>query len=136
MTILFVGSNPSNTSITTDAFHSSTNSSRILSGWVKDIQGDKVHINVSNEKTEGNRALKQSEIKASLERLSEDIKRIAPVRIVALGKTATRALTLLQLTFYEMPHPSGMNRLLNDPAYVAQKIKELTEFCNQVSSNI
>jgi uracil-DNA glycosylase len=136
MKILFVGSNPSTASPTSDPFNNATSSSRILTEWVKDLEGDKVHINVSNEKTEGNRPLKQSEIKASLGRLAEDISRIAPARIVALGKTATRALTLLQVPFFEMPHPSGMNRLLNDPKYVEEKIKRLTEFLSPVSPEV
>jgi uracil-DNA glycosylase len=94
-----------------------------------------MHINVLNEKTDGNRPLRASEIKSNVPRLAEDIKGINPDRIVALGKTAARALTLLGIPFCEMPHPSGCNRKLNDPAYVQQKIKELTEFCNRVSSD-
>lgn len=134
-TILFVGSNPSQQSLTDAAFHGTTRSSKILTEWVKDVQGAKVHVNVLNKKTEDNRPLKRGEIKANLDRLAEDIRGLAPTRIVALGKTAVTALTLLGEKFYEMPHPSGRNRLLNDPAFVQQKIKELTEFCNRVSSD-
>jgi uracil-DNA glycosylase len=129
-TILFVGSNPSNASTCEVAFHGSTKSSKILTDWTRDIQGMKVHINVLNEKTENNRPLKTSEIKSNLTRLAEDIKATSPTRIVALGKTAAKALTLLQLDFYEMPHPSGRNRKLNDPAYVQEKVKGLLEFCS------
>lgn len=82
-----------------------------------------------NQKTEGNRPLKASEIRENASRLAGEIKGINPDRIVALGKTAATALTLLGLAFYEMPHPSGRNRLLNDPAFVEQKIKGLAQFC-------
>lgn len=128
--ILFVGSNPANASFCDIAFHTSTRSSKILTGWCMDLQGMKVHLNVLNQKTEDNRPLKKSEIKLNLERLASDIKGTSPDRIVALGKTAASALTMLGVEYYEMPHPSGRNRLLNDPEYVAGKVKGLIEFCN------
>jgi hypothetical protein len=129
-TILFIGSNPSNSSAINAAFHSPTSSSKILTSWCKDIQGIKAHLNVLNEKTENNRALKQSEIKLNIERLSSDIKIVAPTHIVALGKTAAKALALIGIEHYEMPHPSGRNRQLNDPEYVAKKIQGLVEYCS------
>jgi uracil-DNA glycosylase len=132
-TILFIGSNPSNASTCEVAFHGTAKSSHILTEWTKDVNGVKMHINVLNKKTENNRPLKASEIKENIGLLAENIKVINPTRIVALGKTASKALTLLQVDFYEMPHPSGRNRLLNDPKYVEEKIKGLVQFCNQTS---
>lgn len=132
LVILFVGSNPSNSSMTDSAFHGSTKSSQILSGWVAEIKGLKVHVNVLNKKTDNNRPLKTSEIKANLEQLASNVNGIKPDRIVALGKTAAKALTLLHLAFYEMPHPSGRNRKLNDKNYEAQKVKGLVEYCSQL----
>lgn len=131
--VLFVGSNPSNASFCDIAFHGTTRSSKILTGWCKDIQGIKVHLNVLNKKTEKNRPLKKSEIKLNLERLDNDIKALAPSYIVALGKTAATALSMLEVKYFEMPHPSGRNRLLNDPEYVARKVKELKEYCSSSS---
>ena len=128
--ILFVGSNPSQRSANDSAFHGSTRSAQILAEWTKDIPGTKIHINVVNKKTDDNRPLKASEIKDNLDNLTADILIAQADKIVALGKTAAKALTLLRVNFYEMPHPSGRNRLLNDPEYVAQKIKGLVEFCS------
>ena len=128
--LLFVGSNPSNASFCDIAFHASTKSSKILTSWCKDLQGIKIHLNVLNQKTENNRPLKKSEIKLNLDRLALDIKATKATHIIALGKTAATALSMLGVAYYEMPHPSGRNRLLNDPEYVAQKVKGLREFCS------
>jgi uracil-DNA glycosylase len=95
-----------------------------------------MHINVMNKKTDGNRPLKVSEIKENLESLRVDIVVAQADRVVALGKTAAKALTLLGVNFYEMPHPSGQNRLLNDPKYVEEKIKGLIEYCNPTSPEV
>lgn len=130
LVILFVGSNPSNSSMCDAAFHSSTRSSKILTGWCVDLQGMKVHINVLNKPTENNRPLKASEIAYCTKRLSDDIISIKPDRIIALGKSAAKALNKIGECYYEMPHPSGRNRLLNDPEYVAAKVKGLVEYCN------
>jgi len=132
-TILFVGSNPSNSSTCDTAFHGSTKSSKILTEWSKDLPPVKCHINVMNKKTEGNRPLKKGEIVANLDRLKDDLRCIEPKYVIALGKTAAKALTLLGVPHYEMPHPSGCNRKLNDKEFVAGKVKGLIEYCNPTS---
>ena len=136
LSILFVGSNPANASTCEAAFHGSTRSSQILTSWCDHIDGIKMHINVLNKKTENNRPLKQNEIKANLDRLKIDIETIAPDRVIALGKTAAKALSMIGVKFLEMPHPSGRNRLLNDANYVAQKVKSLREFCAPEGFNL
>jgi uracil-DNA glycosylase len=128
MTILFVGSNPSNASTCDIAFHGSTKSSKILTEWTKDIQGTKMHVNVLNQKTKNNRPLTASEVKVALPRLAIDLAGVD--KIVALGKTAAKALSQLGVSFYEMPHPSPRNRLLNDPAYTTEKVKGLISYCS------
>jgi len=130
-TILFVGSNPSQASTCELAFHTSTKSSKILTEWANHLEGVKMHINVLNDKTEDNRPLKKSEIKANLPRLKTDIDMINATYVVALGKTAAEALNSIGAKFYEMPHPSGLNRLLNDKEFVEGKIKGLIAYCNQ-----
>ena len=126
MTVIFVGSNPSNASTTEEPFHGSTRSSKILAEWTKNINVEKRYVNVANQKTENNRALTSAEIKAELPRLAQNL--VGADKIVALGKTAAKALTLLRVQFYELPHPSGLNRLLNNPRYVEEKIKGLQDY--------
>jgi uracil-DNA glycosylase len=135
-TILFVGSNPSNASLTEVAFHADTKSSKVLTGWANNLDGMKMHINVLNKKTEGNRPLRISEVGGNLEQLKSQLNTISADKVIALGKTAARALTLLGVEFFEMPHPSGRNRKLNDKEYVDGKIKELIDFCSTSSSKI
>jgi hypothetical protein len=133
--IVFVGSNPSNASVPSSAFHGSTRSAQILAQWTKDIDQSsvKTYVNVVEVKTDKNRPLKTSEIKANLSRLIKDVE--CADKIIALGKTAAKALSMLGVSFYEMPHPSGRNRLLNDPKYVEQKVKGLLQYCSEEGLN-
>ena len=92
--------------------------------------------NVANKPTPNNRALQKKEIVAALPALKNHIDwehsfYKEDLYLVAVGKTAVTALTLLHLDFYEMPHPSGLNRKLNDPYYILEKIKGLTEFISK-----
>ncbi len=133
---IFVGSNPSAISNNTIAFDSSTKSGKLIREW-NDAAGIDIsyYINVANSPTPDNRPLKKSEVVSGLKRLKEEIDwyqgmNTEEVRLVAVGKTAALALTLLGLPYYEMPHPSGLNRKLNDPAFVAEKINGLRDYLN------
>jgi uracil-DNA glycosylase len=141
MRITFVGSNPSQSSAVVTPFFEDTVSSRILKSWVARLLPEQhwiYYLNVANYTTHNNRPLNSAEIKAALPQLREVLDGIFPDRVVALGKTAEKALTLLGCDFYAMPHPSGLNRKLNDPKYVEEKIKGLIEYISPIEklSNI
>lgn len=132
--ILLVGSNPSQSANSTAAFDMSSKSGKTLREWIlKADLHDYIFYNVANKPTPKNRPLKKSEIVIALPALENNIKwqesfYKEPIYVIAIGKTAAKALTLLHMPFYEMPHPSGLNRKLNDPAYLEEKIKGLKEY--------
>jgi uracil-DNA glycosylase len=85
--------------------------------------------NIVSQKTENNRPLNSNERALAQVSLLERINRINPTRLVALGKTAASVLAKLELEYLEMPHPSGLNRKLNDRQYVEEKIYSLKCYC-------
>lgn len=46
--------------------------------------------------------------------------------VIALGNNASKALKNTE--HFKLPHPSFRNRLLNDPNYIKQKLKECKEY--------
>lgn len=68
----------------------------------------------------------------------QDLKRLSALleakkfdRYVALGKVAAWTYRKLGITeFYEMPHPSGLNRQLNDLTFLRNKLKGLQDYVN------
>ncbi len=130
MKVLILGSNPSTSSTSPLAFDLSTKSGRTLAGWLRitSIDSNIVMYNVSNTYTIGNRPLRQNEMGMNLARILDAVNMERPDRIVAVGKIASKALTLLRLSFFELPHPSGCNRLLNDPKFIEEKIKGLRDY--------
>ena len=134
--ILFIGSNPSQKASSTEAFTSDTASGRTMRSWIEGVKGNIVYDNIVPQVTENNRPLRPEEMAQALASLSERIKGINPDRIVALGKDAAKALSKLKLDFFEMPHPSGRNRKLNDKDYVAKQLVALRVFLeSSVSSS-
>jgi uracil-DNA glycosylase len=131
MKVLFVGSNPSQASKSELPFYGDTRSDKIVFSWINRLPDNCSWrlCNVADFKTENNRPLTLTEIKKSLPELSSKIGNAH--KIVALGKTAARALTLLHVDFYEMPHPSGANRKLNNKTYVEEKINGLLDYLQE-----
>lgn len=135
LNIIFVGSNPSVASSIPVPFWRNVKSTKVLHSWLNQLGNvdDNLHFfNVSDQPTENNRPLKLSEIRANLNTLNDKLNVFRfhgiEIKVVALGKTAEKALTLLRVPHYAMPHPSGLNRLLNDPLYVQEKINGLKNY--------
>ena len=45
-------------------------------------------------------------------------------KVIALGNVASNSLKKLNKDHFKMPHPSGLNRQLNDKEFEKKKIKE------------
>jgi uracil-DNA glycosylase len=128
MRILFVGQSPSKRNFDSNiAFHG-TQSFKTLINWIDKARLDYfdcVFVNActavdAKEPTESDIAL-----------LRETVKRQPwDTKVVAVGKVAAWALRSAGIENYlELPHPSGLNRQLNDKEFVAKKVEELRDFC-------
>lgn len=49
-------------------------------------------------------------------------------KVVALGKTAEKALTAIVVDYYALCHPSPLNRILNHPAHLETLLKGCREY--------
>lgn len=126
--IMFVGSNPSESSPNNTPFQETTKSYKFIQDkWLKDVDKNNLYItykNLSDDKIEGNKPLKKSDIK--VDKIREMIAdRYTDFKIVACGKTATMGLSMVGVDFFEMPHPSGLCRFWNDKEAGEAKIKEM-----------
>lgn len=50
--------------------------------------------------------------------------------VVALGNFVSDALSTLRIYHFKLPHPSGLNRLLNDKQYEIEKVEQLKRYMN------
>jgi hypothetical protein len=49
-------------------------------------------------------------------------------KIITLGATAGYALSLMGIRHYSLPHPSGLNRKLNQPGFIEQELSKCREY--------
>jgi uracil-DNA glycosylase len=127
MRIVFVGSNPSQKRKLNGAFTPDTVSGRVLHEWIRAAEIDLWHtLNIVDYITENNRPLNKSEILPHIPHIKLSLSFCT--KIVAMGKTAHKALQLAGIPHLEMPHPSGLNRKLNDPEYVSKCIAMLRDY--------
>ena len=135
MTIVFVGSNPSEASPDCEPFQRGTQSRRVLEAWIEAAGIDLTErksvflYNIANKPTPNNRALKKSEIISYIPLLKSILQ--SYTKIVSLGKTAHTALEMAGIAHLEMPHPSGRNFKLNNKDYVAACIERLRVYINE-----
>lgn len=125
--IIFAGSNPSTAAKSLVPFTPDTKSGQVLAMWIMAAGiEDHVQLNVVNYTTENNKPLSVPQMKEA----AHDIAQILNPhdKIVALGKTASKVLTMAGISHLELPHPSGRNRKLNCPFYVNECISKLRDY--------
>lgn len=124
--ILLVGSNPSVTSPDITAFHPDTRSRIVLDSWFIDIDADISYANICDQRMPNNRPLRISEIQECLPSLLNKINGYD--KVIALGKAASRALSMAEVSYFAAPHPSGLNRFWNDGVKAAWMIQSIRDY--------
>lgn len=129
--IAFVGSNPGKASPDDSPFHNETKSYKFIEDrWLPHLPELRyvAYVNLVDHKTKDNKSLKISDIQNNLPNIKTKIKNLAGYKLVACGKTAAKGLTLAGVSFFEMPHPSGLCRFWNDKEAGDKIIKEMVEW--------
>jgi uracil-DNA glycosylase len=134
--IVFIGSNPSTRSGDCSAFNPETKSSKILNKWIQSLETkeDVSFINIADFKKDLNKPLSVSEIRSNLPNLIAKLGDCKDKKLIALGASASKAMSFLNMNYFSVPHPSGLNRRLNDVSYVKKMLEQMKEFISEKSS--
>ena len=52
-------------------------------------------------------------------------------KIITIGKIAHNALNKINLEHFSLPHPSGLNRQINNKEFINDKLKSLQVYCSR-----
>ncbi len=117
--VLFVGdrANPK-TNASLDVPFVGTKSYRTLLEWFYRMDIDFTKVYLVNAYTPSGRAI----------RLPYDDIRARGIRVVALGDAAREALKDKDIKFFSLPHPSGLNRDLNDKKKLSESLAKCRDF--------
>lgn len=127
--ILFVGSNPSHLNTDPDVAMVGSKSEKTFNEWVEYLVPDGKYkvVNVSNKVTPNNRPLRKNEFE--LMHLANYC--LISTKIIALGNTAAEALEELGFEFYKLPHPSPLNRFLNNKVQAEAVLEDCKKWLEQ-----
>ena len=122
--ILFVGSNPSHLNNNPHIPFHGSRSEKNFNEWSNRLvpNGNYKVVNVSNALTPHNRPLREDEfdlLTLSINALDPEIN-----RVIALGNTASIALEMIGIKYFKLPHPSPLNRKINNKIYLDAILEE------------
>ena len=125
--ILFVASNPSHLNYDPLIPFAGSRSEKNFKEWAEFLapEGYKV-INAADQVTYNNRRIAKSEI--NIVDFKTKILNNKPTKIIALGTTASMALEMAGEVFFKLPHPSPLNRFLNNKVYLDAVLQECKEW--------
>lgn len=130
--VLVVGSNPSNDSPDLTAFHPNTKSGKKVRSWFNISEANIHYTNVSYKKTLANRPLTISEIKQEVPTLTAELHTIRPDAVIAVGSAAKKALDLIGVKYFHIPHPSGLSRFWNSKDDSENAVQALRDYISKV----
>lgn len=128
--VLFVGSNPSGVSPDRSAFHPNTRSRIVLDQWIERLSIEPSFMNLSDDPTPFNQTIKLSDI--DTDTIYEKLGQFKDHRVIGLGQTVCKVLKKLGITYFEAPHPSGLNRKLNDIKYLDDTLARMKSYIEEV----
>lgn len=126
--VLFVGSNPSKKNLHRRKAFEGTQSGIRLMSWIKFLGIGRAHaVNVSHRI--GKITFQENEIHFVCREIAKFSWRAhGGFSVVALGKAASKALASREIPHFTLPHPSGLNRKLNDHSYVESELRKCQKF--------
>lgn len=113
--IVFVGDKPSAKNLDPNIPFVGTKSYKTLLGWIADLDVDLNVTKVRNKDAAEELAILQSWFPH-------------PIKIVALGNAAAEALERCGASYFKLPHPSGLNRQLNDKDFLKKRLLQCKEW--------
>lgn len=129
--VVFIGHSPSKSAKTNAPFDVSTLSGRRLIKWItlSGIQNKHtvVLINAADKHTA---KLANSGVSSVIEKIQKvkNAYDAIEVILISVGKEVSKMIDRAKLAHLSIPHPSGLNRKLNDPKFEPEVVKNIKQY--------
>lgn len=128
MKVLVVGQNPSRYNLDPKIAFKGTKSFDTIQEWMEQMSVSSDGYILVNAFIRINQKYNKREIELAAFRLDKYTKMFNPEKVIALGKMASKALKKAGIDHFELPHPSGRNRKLNDVEWLQEQLFEAREY--------
>lgn len=123
MTVLIVGQNPSKHNIDLAKAFVGSKSGRTLMSWITQVGLDQEHNVLVNCSDDTDFKLNKKNTYKAFFKIGGHMAAYQPDKVLSLGKVAHRVLSEAGVNHFELPHPSGRNRKLNDKRWLAKQLR-------------
>lgn len=127
MTVFFVGDKPSKKNLDPNTPFVGTKSYKTLLNWIGDLDVNVTDVVLANKKHISKHM--SGAIEVELPSLYTVMEVGDPV--IALGESAGKYLDKLKIHHFKMPHPSGLNRKLNDKKWLKKQLNKCREYIHE-----
>jgi uracil-DNA glycosylase len=126
--VLVVGQNPSRHNLDPKVAFEGTKSFNVIEDWMQEMSVSDNSYMLVNAFIKVNQKYNKDEFDIAVARLHSYMKIIKPEKVIALGKMAAKALKKAGIDHFELPHPSGRNRKLNDMEWLQEQLLQAREY--------
>jgi hypothetical protein len=120
MAVYFVGDKPSSKNKESSVAFVGTKSYKKLLTWIYNLDLDLNHVYTCNKDDIADNFT--VEVPGLFTEIDEEDS------VIALGEASSKRLDKIGLKHFKMPHPSGLNRKLNNKEYELQMLKQCKEY--------
>ena len=131
MNILILGRNPSKKNCDPNIPFLGAPCYKRLMRWLEKLNGPNRHFILANCSNDKEAKFNTKALPNLFSNLLEHILKYEVDLIIALGNDAAKVCELAQVTYYKLPHPSGLNRLFNNPRYEIDMLFKCERWLNE-----
>lgn len=133
MKVLLVGQNPSRHNLDPKVAFKGSKSFKVIEDWVQEMSLSECGYMLVNAFPKVNQKYKKIDVEVAVERINHYMNLIKPNKVIALGKMAAKVLKKANIDHFELPHPSGLNRKLNDIEWLQEELRKASDYIYDVS---
>lgn len=129
---MLVGQNPSRHNLDPKVAFKGSKSFKVIEDWVNEMSLSECGYMLVNAFPKVNQTYKKADVEVAVERVNHYMKMIKPEKVIALGRMAAKVLKKAKVDYFELPHPSGLNRKLNDVEWLQNELDKAKRYIWEV----
>jgi uracil-DNA glycosylase len=134
--VLIVGQNPSRHNLDPKVAFKGSKSFKVIEDWASEIGLSTSEYILVNAFSKVNQKYNKLEVEVAVHRIVRYMSMVKPDKVIALGKIPAKVLKKAMVAHFELPHPSGLNRKLNDVEWLQGELEKARDYIFDVKMEV